>query len=154
MKTFVINNRQVEFDETIEYADFWVTGPTFTPNLSAVDFDGILVALESGKWKWEEIGSIIRDLTRWVHEAPRKRHYRELLVSGITVCSTEHFFHDWEEGPKFIDALENTGKIAARLCEVFGVEPMRPILQDDPSVSVKSENLSAYEDHSKSPYRR
>lgn len=151
MKTFNINSRQVEFDETLEYADFWVEGPK--PCLAAVNWNAILVGLQSGEYTWTQLGEHIKQLSRWVHEAPRKRHYRQMKLDGFSVLSGEFFFENWDKGAEFINALENTGKLAARVCEAYSVEPMRPLNWGfaDP---IPGDKLEQFEDKTSSAFKR
>jgi hypothetical protein len=131
MGTFNINGQSVQLDESLEYYDFYLVHRN--PKLVRVNWQMILSNLQSGEWKWEpELVHMIRQLSRWVNEAPRKCFLRELRQQGAEVMTTEYLF-DQDDGHKIIDALENSGKVAAILCRVHGVEPMRPSQHPDPS---------------------
>lgn len=158
MHTYNINGRQIEFDDTKLYLDFFLMEGD--PQLLRVDWKMILEKIEAGELEWDDdLKNFIRPMSRWVHEAPRKRFYRDMQLKGANVMSTEYFFANNEQGGEWIDALENSGNMAARLCEAFSVEPMRPIKQDDPSRGIGGKHgvpgdLEDYEDMTKSPYRR
>lgn len=139
MKTFTINGKTVELDETLEYADFWVEGNK--PVGVYLDWGALLEPLESGKIKWDcATVDHFRMLSRWVREAPRKRHYRKMKLEGFTVLSTEYFFEQ-EGGDKFIDALERSGQMAAKVLACFGLESVGPIKQDNPLRPTTTEEI-------------
>jgi len=124
MTTFQINGQTIEFDETLSYADFWVDGSSYV--FAWIQWDKILTALSEGR-EWDAgIRRFVKLLSRWVHEAPRKRVYRGLKMSGVTVVSSEFFFEQ-QGGDEMINSLESTGKFAVRLLEVYDESPMEPI---------------------------
>jgi len=130
MKTYQIADKPFEFDDSKKYFDFYLTDRK--PNLVEVNWDALLSRLQDGSIQWDEATTqFVKDLTRWVNEAPRKRFYRKMRLDGMTVVSTEYFFEE-EGGEEIIDNFENTGKVAVALCQHYGVEPMAPIKHDDP----------------------
>lgn len=130
MKTYQLLDRSFEYDDSLEYFDFYLTDRK--PNLVAVNWDVLLSRLADGTILWDDATvQFVRELSRWVHEAPRKRFYRNMILEGMQVVCTEYFFEQ-EGGDKVIDNLENTGKVAVALCVHYGVVPMEPIKNDDP----------------------
>ena len=130
MKTYQLLDRPFEYDDSLEYFDFYLTDRK--PNLVAVNWDVLLSRLADGTILWDDATvQFVRELSRWVHEAPRKRFYRNMILEGMQVICTEYFFEQ-EGGDKVIDNLENTGKLAVALCDHYGVVPMEPIKNDDP----------------------
>jgi len=130
MKTFTINGTVIEYDDSVEYYEFFVQDTK--PQLLTMMWEKILGQLESGEMAWDENKQNLKLLSRWVIEAPRKRFYRKMILEGHTVASTEYFFEQ-EGGDEFIDGLERTGKIAAEILRAYGEEPVAPIQQDDPT---------------------
>lgn len=136
MKTYIINGVSVEFDETLRYADYYLYNGTGC--LVELLWDRMLEALSRGVLKWdEETSQYTRECSRWVNEAPRKRHYRQMILDGFNVLCTENFFDKETNGDEIIDWLENCGKIAAKVCRAYGVEPMRPLNHPDPTQPIK-----------------
>lgn len=130
MRTFQLNGKPFEFNEELEYYDFFLTDRQ--PNLVVVNWPVLLEKLQSGEILWDEATQkFVFDMSRWVNEAPRKRFYRNMRREGMTVISTEYFF-EADGGEKIIDALENCGVVASALCRHYDVEPMKPIKHDDP----------------------
>lgn len=130
MKTYQLLDRSFEYDDSLEYFDFYLTDRK--PNLATVNWDVLLSRLADGTILWDDATvQFVRELSRWVHEAPRKRFYRNMILEGMQVVCTEYFFEQ-EGGDKVIDNLENTGKVAVALCVHYGVVPMEPIKNDDP----------------------
>jgi hypothetical protein len=130
MKTYQLLDRSFEYDDSLEYFDFYLTDRK--PNLATVNWDVLLSRLADGTILWDDATvQFVRELSRWVHEAPRKRFYRNMILEGMQVICTEYFFEQ-EGGDKVIDNLENTGKLAVALCAHYGVAPMEPIKNDDP----------------------
>lgn len=130
MKTYQLLDRSFEYDDSLEYFDFYLTDRK--PNLVAVNWDVLLSRLADGTILWDDATvQFVRELSRWAHEAPRKRFYRNMILEGMQVVCTEYFFEQ-EGGDKVIDNLENTGKVAVALCVHYGVVPMEPIKNDDP----------------------
>lgn len=131
MKTYQLLNRSFEYDDSLEYFDFYLIDNR-SPNLVEVNWDVLLSRLADGTILWDDATvKFVRLLSRWVHEAPRKRFYRNMILEGMKVICTEYFFEQ-EGGDKVIDNLENTGKVAVALCNHYGVTPMDPIENDDP----------------------
>jgi hypothetical protein len=130
MRTFNINGTDIELDEDVEYCDFFVEDGQ--PKFLQMRMHDILGDLESGKMEWEYALPNIKLMSRWVNEAPRKRHYRKLKLEGYSVVSSEYFFENYPQGDEFIDALERTGKVAEQILAAYGEEPVPPIQQDDP----------------------
>lgn len=120
MKFYLINNETVEFDETLTYCDFLLENGV--GNVTNINWVKILEYLEQNRW--EEIKQIIWELSRWANEAPRKRMYHEMIKNGMHVVSNEQFFL---ENKEIIDYLENTGKLAKQICEIYKLDPMKPI---------------------------
>jgi hypothetical protein len=130
MKTYILNERPFSFDETRAYRDFYVQGTEQC--LCEVCWEELLRRLESGDASWDAaVARSVLMLSRWVHEAPRKRFYRKLaLEGGVAVVSGEQFFIQTEEGDQIIDGLEASGQVAAALCRHYGLEPLEPIRHD------------------------
>jgi hypothetical protein len=136
MKTFQINGKPFEYNEELEYLDFYLEDRK--PNLMQVNWPVLLERLENGTLLWDEgMQKFVHDMSRWVNEAPRKRFYRKMKREGMVVICTEYFFEQ-DGGDKIIDGLENCGVVAAALCRHYGVEPMAPIKNDDPFNPVKA----------------
>lgn len=130
MKTFFLNGRPFQFDESQEYYDFYlIKGKR---QLVAVDFNGLLTLLETRQLEWNAIYDEIRLLSRWEIEAPRKRGWRERIRSGMLVLSAECFFEE-DAGDKIIDKLENTGKVAVALCKHYNSSVLPPITNTGPN---------------------
>ena len=136
MKIYQIADKPFEFDDSLEYCDFYLVEDR-KPNLVGVNWDAFLFGLVEGSFQWDDASiQFVKELSRWVHEAPRKRFYRNMILEGMQVICTEYFFEQ-EGGDKVIDGLENTGKVAVALCAHYGVEPMGPVKNDDPFNPVK-----------------
>lgn len=130
MKTFILNGVEIKFDETLKYYDFWVTKGK--PDPFTVDFNIVCTGLQSEEIPWNgDTIQAFKLLSRWVLEAPRKRGFRNMILEGIQVASTEHFF-ECEGGDKFIDGLERTGQLAAQILGAYGEDPVGHIDQPDP----------------------
>jgi hypothetical protein len=146
MIEFTLNGKKLQFDDSLRYADFWVDGPR-NPRAVEIDMKGLLSGLQDGSISWDGDGDTLsmkdqfRLLSRWVNEAPRKRNYRNLYLTGIVNLSTEYFFEDWEDGGNFIDYLENTGHVAVAVLACYGVQPVGPIQNDDPTTPVKTSEI-------------
>lgn len=126
MKTYTINQQPFEYDETRKHADFFICQGE--RRLVEIDWHELLRRLESGDMAWQGVAREILLLTRWVHEAPRKRFYHELgSDSRVVIASGEEFFIGLPGGPAIINALEATGQVAAALCRHHGLEPLAPI---------------------------
>lgn len=99
MIQFTLNGKKVQFDDSLRYADFWVDGPQ-NPRAVEIDMKGLLSGLQDGSIPWDEVlpspllsmKDQFRLLSRWVNEAPRKRNYRNLYLTGVVNLSTEYFF--------------------------------------------------------------
>lgn len=130
MKTFKINNTVIEFDETLQYMEFFLQNTV--PTLFNFNWKAVLKDLETDEigWNTETIQGF-KFLSRWIHEAPRKRNYRKLALAGTKILSPEEFFLE-EDGAEIIDALERTGKLAAEVLKAYGLEPVGPITNADP----------------------
>lgn len=121
MKTFIIKNTPVEFDQQQLYLDFLVLGGQ--KQLFQINMAEILEHIES--WVLhpdEKLWRYFADLERWVTDAPRKRLNRNLRKSGFTVLTTDELFDD-DKGEEIIDALEHTGKMAAQLLKILYGDP-------------------------------
>lgn len=130
MTTYQLADKPFDFNEELEYFDFFLTNRE--PNLVQVNWGILLEKLQDGSIPWDDATrQFVYDLSRWVNEAPRKRFYRNMRREGMAVISTEYFF-EADGGEKVIDALENSGVVAAALCRHYDVEPMQPIKHDDP----------------------
>jgi len=140
MKTYTINGIMViEFDETLDYYDFYVSGGK--SDLVSVDFQFLLSSLESGEVEWEEsLRDQVRLMSRWIHEAPRKRGFRDMIRQGITVASAEHFFEQ-DGGEEIIDAFERTGHLAVKILGAYGVKPVGKIKHNDPITPTSTEEI-------------
>lgn len=91
MKTYQLLDRSFEYDDSLEYFDFYLTDRK--PNLVAVNWDVLLSRLADGTILWDDATvQFVRELSRWVHEAPRKRFYRNMILEGMQVVCTEYFF--------------------------------------------------------------
>jgi hypothetical protein len=139
MRAFKLNGKLVTVDDTLKYADFYLEDGQ--PTMGEVDWLSMLSDLESGKICWDEdVADTIRMISRWIHQAPRKRFYRNLKREGVMVLSTEYFFEE-EGGDKFIDAFENSGHVAAAVLRAYGLEPVGPIKHDDPLTATSEEEV-------------
>jgi hypothetical protein len=130
----ILNGHTIDFDPKLPYADFYLMDGK--PQYAIVHWERILAQLQARTPTEDDI-NYLRMYSRWVNEAPRKRHYRDLIRSGIKVASTECFFEEDDctiglSGALFIDGLENTGKLAVQVLEAFGLKGVPPIKQDDP----------------------
>lgn len=136
-----LNGHKLEFDESLTYADFSVNSGK--PEPTQIDMKQVLAHVESGKFTWEMMKNEFRMWSRWVEEAPRKRFFRHRILAGDigALLSTEFFFHDWEKGEEFIDCLENTGKLAARVLECFNTKPAKSITNTNPFHGVSDEEI-------------
>jgi len=129
MKTFQIDGKPFEYNEELEYLDFYLTDRQ--PNLVQVNWPVLLERLQDGSLAWDEATqTFVYEMSRWVNEAPRKRFYRNMILEGMQVICTEYFFEQ-DGGDKIIDGLENCGVVSAALCRHYGIEPMAPIKNDD-----------------------
>ena len=125
MKTYTINNKQIKFDDTKTYHDFWIENDN-RGVLSTINFDMLLKAIETNKIQADDkFKGLLKHLSRWTTEAPRKRGYRKLRKEGFTILTAEHFF-DEDGGDKIIDNLENTGHLADYLLKAL-YEPQSTI---------------------------
>ena len=122
MQTVTIEGVEFEFDETLPYNEFHLDRGN--PQFLSMDMSGILELTASGELPYEV--SYFRHLSRWVYAAPRKRNLRAMRASGMNVLTTEMLFDGWEQADAFIDGLENTGLLAARLLEATGHKPFGP----------------------------
>lgn len=134
MKTVILNGKPFEFDDSATYLDFHVSGGK--PILERHDGNFILRLAEVEErlgrpvWNWA-FAEAFKLWLRWVHEAPRKRFYRDMLRAGKIVANNEFFFPE-EGGDEIIDGLENMGRVALRVLEQYGETGVRPIEHDDP----------------------
>lgn len=145
MKTYTINQQTFEFDETRKYADFFICRGE--RRLVEIDWHELLRRLESGDQAWEGVSRDVLLLSRWVHEAPRKRFYH-LLGSDprVVVASSEEFFIGHPQGMAILDALEHTGQVAAALCRHHGLDPLPRIINDMPDPVPTDKLVPAQED--------
>lgn len=134
MIEFTLNNQKIEFDETVDYADFYLDGGE--PKLTKIDFKLMLEKMQDGEIPFESDYFVL--VSRWVNEAPRKRSLKKMREEGMHVFTSEILFDGWEEGDNFIDSLERSGILAAKICEAYGVDPASPIRNSsDSPVSTK-----------------
>jgi hypothetical protein len=135
MKTVILNRLPFDYDETLPYADFTVKDgkPDFNIicGVFAVEALADLERRRGPPWN-HGFCEFFKLASRWVHEAPRKRGLRGLILHGMKIMSTECFFVE-DGGEKIIDALENWGKLAVRVLQRFGETGVGPIQQDDPA---------------------
>ena len=135
MISCIFNGRPFMFDETRAYYDFEV--PDGKPTVMRRDAALLIgklaqVEAEMGKPCWNvAFREAFQIWSRWVHEAPRKRYYRDLIRQGVTVASAEYFFPN-DAGGQLIDGLENWGRLCVRVLEQFGEVGVGPIQHDDP----------------------
>ena len=135
MITCTLNGKPFEFDETLPYYDFHVSEGQ--PHVSCVNAAGMIGALADFEAResricWNQfMAEAFKIWSRWVHEAPRKRFYRDMIRAGRKVLSAEYFFPD-DAGANIIDGLENWGKLCVRVLEQFGEKGVGPIRHDDP----------------------
>lgn len=117
MKTYNINGKQIELDESKEHLDFYlVEGEGKLPTIL---FDKLLEAVEAKKVAIDnQLKEYLTHLTRWTTEAPRKRHFRKMRKDGMIVVSGEQFF-DADGGEEIIDNLERTGVLSTMLLKEF-----------------------------------
>lgn len=124
-----IDDRPFEFDESLLYLDFYIDIRE-QPRMIAISMKEMLEhASEGDGHKEQSLHDYLIYLSRWVRDAPRKRNYRLMKKSGVAISSKEYFFEKDEDGDKWIDALENTGKIAVKMLEHLGIDKRYP--QDD-----------------------
>jgi len=110
MNKYNIAQREIEFDPTKEYLDFFIEKGK--QQLVELNLEFLLTTIESGKISIDNnLKEYMTYLQRWTTDAPRKRQYRQMRKEGFTILSSEQFF-DADGGDKIIDNLENTGKFA------------------------------------------
>lgn len=126
MIEYIINGQPLQFDETLQYCDFIVDDGIPTPY--GIDMLRMLPLLASGELEWEP--EPFQMLSRWVHEGPRKRFFRNMILEGHTVLSGEHFF-EHVIGGDFIDWLENSGHLAVQLLNIMPTKDTHPPLEPD-----------------------
>ncbi len=135
MITYTLNGKPFEFDETLPYYDFELHSGK--PCVMCINPAVYLRGLAEGNVKAGNLSSNVtfseafKIWSRWVHEAPRKRFYRDMIRDGRKVLSAEYFFPD-DAGANIIDGLENWGKLCVRVLEQFGEKGVGPIEHDDP----------------------
>jgi hypothetical protein len=119
MKVHVIKDVPFEFDETIEYYDFFIEANQ--PRLVSVDFDVMLGDFALGQRNVVDFREMFILLDRWLRDVPRKKFYRNMVKNGAVVCSNEYWFDDLpdEQAEEIFTRLENSGKLARRFLEVF-----------------------------------
>ena len=122
MIEFQLNGHKLEFDETKTYSDFTVTDGK--PDLYTINMEEFLRLLEEKAIEWNPLNW--QWLSRWVHEAPRKRRLREMRSEGMNVLTGEFLFDGWPGADDFIDSLENTGNIAVFLLKAMGTYQTHP----------------------------
>jgi len=115
MTTYTLDGKPFEFDETQTYLDFFLEGDR--RYLVPVPFAETLAVLQNGTVTFDLVEMEMVLLDRWLREAPRKRFYRGLKLSGAHVLSDEYWFEDRDDGDAIIDALERSGQVARRLLE-------------------------------------
>lgn len=118
MIVFRIQGKDFPLDDSVAYRDYYLMGGRAV--LADVQWAAVLADVQSGRLALDDgLAGEIAILDRWVAEAPRKRHYREMArTPGTAVLSGEEFFtHDG--GEAIIDALERTGQVARRFLEAF-----------------------------------
>lgn len=140
---YLLNNKVIDVEDGFDYLDFYLENGQ--PQLVKIKWDQLLALLESDPSQWSDVEELVRHLSRWVNEAPRKRMYRQMILDGFSVLTTEIFFDKHPEGFEIIEALERTGELAARICEAFGTTPMKPLAYDDPTKPIPVAELSKYE---------
>jgi len=139
MKKYQLNGEPFELDESLDCLDFYYTGPI--GHCSRINWKKLLVDLQKGTIEWANIVEEVIVLSRWVHEAPRKRKLRQMAMQGINVVTSEELF-ECPAGEDIINQLENTGKIASQLCQHYGVPPM-PKFERHENTPIKKEELLA-----------
>lgn len=117
MKTFTINGKNIEFDDSKTYLDFYIENGK--QMLVSIDFAGILTEAVSHPID-SDFTDYMRYLERWVVDAPRKKGYRQMRKDGFVVLSAEQFF-DGDDGIEVIDNLENTGRMAELIIQQLGL---------------------------------
>lgn len=151
-----LNNQTFEFDNVAKYLEFSVDNGE--PKLVAIAWERIFDILQQsdqlrGTLKPEafleqmkvtlEFLEQIKFLSRWVNDAPRKRFYRDMKRSGAQILSFEYFFEQ-DGGDEIIDGLERTGNLAAKVCLIYGVEPMKPIEHNSSEV-IPADDYAKYQ---------
>jgi hypothetical protein len=125
VRTFTINGKPFEFDETKRYLDFYlVRGERNLVDMNAA-WPTTLEALACSPGSIHLFIAELVMLDRWIREAPRKRAYRKVVLAGFTVVSGEYWFEDRDDGEAIIDALENSGKLARRILEELAPDVAR-----------------------------
>jgi hypothetical protein len=130
MKIFRLNEQDVEIDETLTYAEFFVNDGK--PNFFKFDLIKLLTEMEAGNIEFKNAKKELKLLSRWVKEAPRKRFFRKEKQDGMPVLSTEYFFEDIDEGEEMINMLENSGRAAVKILAAYGEGPMGEIENTGP----------------------
>ena len=132
-----LNNVEIEIPDG-EHSDYFIQEGKKT--LIAVDMVGICTALQTNQIVFDQIKDDLYLLSRWVFEAPRKRYYRDLILTEkIQVVSLEEFFLT-EEGIEIIKGLEKCGHTATAILKAYNVEPMTNIDNSGPNL-VPAEQL-------------
>lgn len=132
MKTFKLKDCVFEFNESVEYSDFYLEN--CKPIFKKILFDKLLEFLQENPENFKTIESEIRLMTRWIQEAPRKRFFRKQIKDGMNVMSSEYFFENMDDkkAEDLFRSLENTGHLAAKICEIYNCNPVGDIKNTDP----------------------
>ena len=119
MRTYTVNGVSFEYDETKLYLDFFVNETGY--HLVQVDWNILLSQLQEGKYTAEQLEYDMTMMDRWIHDVPRKRHYRKMVKEGFNVLSGEFWFENVpdDEAEKYFDGLLNSGLLARHFIETF-----------------------------------
>lgn len=119
MKTYIIDGRPFEFDETKQYLDFYVQG--WKRVVTEVLFEQVFDSLQNGQRSLADLQEEFILWDRWNREVVRKRFYRKWLKEGAAVLSGEYWFEDMpdEMAEDYFQKLLNTGELARRFVEVY-----------------------------------
>jgi hypothetical protein len=89
---FRIQGKDFPLDDSVAYRDYYLMGGRAV--LADVQWAAVLADVQSGRLALDDgLAGEIAILDRWVAEAPRKRHYREMArTPGTAVLSGEEIF--------------------------------------------------------------
>jgi hypothetical protein len=119
MRIFTIKGKEVTLDESKVYLDFFKEEDQ--PQLVQLNVVGMLEMLQARPINDDDI-NYFAYLERWNLDAPRKKFYRNLRRTGVTVLSDEYFFEDHENSDEILNNLQNTGTFAKEVLEIIAPE--------------------------------
>ncbi len=118
MRTYSIKGVSFEYDESLQYLDFFVNPG---PNLVEIRWDTLLEAFRDGKIQAEQLEYEMVMLDRWHRDVPRKRFYRKMVKEGFGVLSGEYWFENMpdEKAEEIFTGLTNSAVVARKFLETF-----------------------------------